>query len=96
MAVGTLCYRKEVLSLYRRIFRIARQWHAITTGDAAEESRYIREEARKLFRRYKHVSLILELCLREGPWESTFAQLILLICSFSLKKSLGDFHFVAF
>lgn len=64
MAVGTLCYRKEVLSLYRRIFRIARQWHAITTGDAAEESRYIREEARKLFRRYKHITKPVEIELR--------------------------------
>ena len=56
MMIEPLFYRKEVLSLYRRIFRIARHWHELTTGDADTESQYIRNEARRLFRRYKNVS----------------------------------------
>ena len=54
--IEPLFYRKEVLSLYRRIFRIARHWHELTMGDADTESQYIRNEARRLFRRYKNVS----------------------------------------
>ena len=58
MMIEPLFYRKEVLSLYRRIFRIARHWHELTTGDADTESQYIRNEARRLFRRYKNVSAL--------------------------------------
>ena len=49
-------YRREVLSLYRRIFRIARQWQATAPADTETEKQYIREEARKLFHRNKDVS----------------------------------------
>ena len=57
--IEPLFYRKEVLTLYRRIFRIARHWHELTTGDADTERQYIRNEARRLFRRYKNVSCFL-------------------------------------
>ena len=49
-------FRREVLSLYRRIFRIARQWQATIPEETEAERQYIREEARKLFHRNKDVS----------------------------------------
>jgi len=49
-------YRREVLSLYRRIFRIARQWQATAPADTETEKQYIREEARKLFHRNKDIT----------------------------------------
>lgn len=49
--------RSEVLSLYRRIFRVARQWQATAAADTETERRYIRDEARKLFRKNKEVSM---------------------------------------
>ena len=52
-------FRREVLSLYRRIFRLARQWQATTAADTEVERQYIRDEARKLFRGNKDVSIIL-------------------------------------
>ncbi|KAM7448373.1 LYR motif containing protein 1 [Porites harrisoni] len=61
MIIEPLFYRKEVLSLYRRIFRIARHWHELTTGDADTESQYIRNEARRLFRRYKNITQPVEI-----------------------------------
>ena len=51
-------FRREVLSLYRRIFRLARQWQATTAGDTEVERQYIRDEARKLFRGKRDVSII--------------------------------------
>ena len=51
-------FRREVLSLYRRIFRLARQWQATTAADTEVERQYIRDEARKLFRGKKDVSII--------------------------------------
>ncbi|CAH3044606.1 unnamed protein product [Porites lobata] len=62
--IEPLFYRKEVLSLYRRIFRMARHWHELTTGDADTESQYIRNEARRLFRRYKNITQPVEIELR--------------------------------
>lgn len=50
-------FRNEVLSLYRRIFRLARQWQATIAADTEEERQYIRDEARKLFHKNKKVSL---------------------------------------
>ena len=56
-------FRSEVLSLYRRIFRLARQWQATTTADTEAERQYIRDEARKLFHKNKKVSLYFSLYL---------------------------------
>ena len=56
-------FRSEVLSLYRRIFRLARQWQAATTADTEAERQYIRDEARKLFHKNKKVSLYFSLYL---------------------------------
>ena len=44
------------MSLYRRIFRLARQWQATTAADTEAERQYIRDEARKLFHKNKKVS----------------------------------------
>ena len=52
-------FRGEVLSLYRRVFRLARQWQATTTADTEAERQYIRDEARKLFHKNKKVSFTL-------------------------------------
>ena len=49
-------FRSEVLSLYRRIFRVAQQWQATTITETEAERQYIRDEARKLFRKNKDVS----------------------------------------
>ena len=49
-------FRSDVLSLYRRIFRLARQWQATTAADTEAERQYIRDEARKLFHKNKKVS----------------------------------------
>ena len=56
-------FRSEVLSLYRRIFRLARHWQATTAADTEAERQYIRDEARKLFHKNKKVSLKCILCL---------------------------------
>ena len=47
----------EVLSLYRRIFRTARQWKAISANDqdSSLEQSYIKKEARYLFHKNKNV-----------------------------------------
>lgn len=50
-------FRSEVLSLYRRIFRVARQWQATTAADTEAERQYIKDEARKLFHKNKEVSI---------------------------------------
>lgn len=49
--------RRAVLSLYTRLFRIARTWQAQTgaAGDAETERKYIVEEARTLFRQNQQV-----------------------------------------
>ena len=62
-------FRREVLSLYRRIFRLARQWQATTAGDTEVERQYICDEARKLFRGNKDVSIILIWKIFRSPSE---------------------------
>ncbi|XP_041363496.1 LYR motif-containing protein 1-like [Gigantopelta aegis] len=50
--------KQHVLSLYRRIFRLAKSWQAMS-GDVAEtniERKYIISEARSLFRKNKEVT----------------------------------------
>jgi len=67
-------YRREVLSVYRRIFEVARTWQAASeTGvsgvqDTEEERNYIRQEARKLFRKNKDVTDPAEIktCIEEA------------------------------
>ena len=50
--------RSEVLRLYRRILHVARHWEASPRSDinSAIEQQYIKDEARRLFRRNKEVS----------------------------------------
>ncbi|XP_015752931.1 PREDICTED: LYR motif-containing protein 1-like [Acropora digitifera] len=55
-------FRQDVLSLYRRIFRISRQWEAVMPTNTEKERQYIQEEARKLFHRNKTVSFPSPLC----------------------------------
>ncbi|XP_004604160.2 LYR motif-containing protein 1 [Sorex araneus] len=47
----TTATRREVLGLYRRIFRLARQWQAASgqMEDTIKEQQYILNEARTLF-----------------------------------------------
>ena len=50
--------RERVLDLYRRLMRVAKDWTS-ATNDArqnAEESAYIRQEARSLFRKNAHLT----------------------------------------
>lgn len=49
-------FRQDVLSLYRRIFRISRQWEAVMPTNTEKERQYIQEEARKLFHRNKTIT----------------------------------------
>ncbi|XP_068162008.1 LYR motif containing protein 1 isoform X2 [Antennarius striatus] len=52
--------RRVVLSLYRRVFRIARTWQAQSrlTSDTETERKYIIQEARTLFRQNQQVCII--------------------------------------
>lgn len=49
--------RRAVLSLYTRLFRVARTWQAQTgvAGDTETERKYIVQEARTLFRQNQQV-----------------------------------------
>ena len=47
---------REVLSLYRQIFRVAKHWRVTTAADTEVEKLYIQDKARKLFRKNKNVS----------------------------------------
>ncbi|XP_068672188.1 LYR motif containing protein 1-like [Montipora foliosa] len=49
-------FRRDVLSLYRRILRISQKWEAVMPADTENERHYIREEARKLFQRNKAIT----------------------------------------
>ncbi|OCT61615.1 LYR motif-containing protein 1 [Xenopus laevis] len=55
MTAGT---RREVLNLYRQIFRIARKWQAASglMEETIKEREYIVDEARKLFHRNKQIT----------------------------------------
>ncbi|KAL9956913.1 hypothetical protein ACROYT_G038472 [Oculina patagonica] len=61
-------FRSEVLSLYRRIFRVARQWQATTAADTEAERQYIKDEAGKLFRKNKEIinPEEIKLCIHEA------------------------------
>ncbi|KAJ8245820.1 hypothetical protein GJAV_G00260650 [Gymnothorax javanicus] len=50
--------RQEVLSLYRRVLRVARSWQALSglPKDSETERLYIAQEARTLFRQNKTVT----------------------------------------
>ncbi|MEE6497716.1 hypothetical protein FKM82_002818 [Ascaphus truei] len=54
----TSATRQEVLSLYRKIFRIARKWQSASgrAEEATLEKQYIVEEARTLFQKNKNVT----------------------------------------
>jgi len=43
--------RSQVLRLYSRIFRLARDWQATDPNETRVEQDYIKEEARELFRK---------------------------------------------
>lgn len=49
--------RREVISLYRQVFRVARNWQALNPNNTATEREYIKNEARSLFRQNKQVNL---------------------------------------
>lgn len=49
-------FKRDVLSLYRHIFRIARQWQAAVPAETEKERQYMRDEARKLFHRNKEIT----------------------------------------
>ncbi|XP_072312180.1 LYR motif containing protein 1 [Eucyclogobius newberryi] len=61
--------RKSVLSLYKRIFRIARDWQAQSgiASDTDTEKKYILQEARLLFRQNQQLldPLLIKRCLEE-------------------------------
>ncbi|XP_059835305.1 LYR motif containing protein 1 isoform X2 [Hemitrygon akajei] len=54
----TAATRSEVLSLYRRIFRIARTWQALSglSDDTLKEKQYIITEAKTLFRKNRNLT----------------------------------------
>lgn len=56
-ALMTASTRRTVLSLYMRVFRIARTWQTQSgvTGDTETEKKYILQEARTLFRQNQQV-----------------------------------------
>ncbi|ROT69686.1 putative LYR motif-containing protein 1 [Penaeus vannamei] len=47
--------RSQVLSLYRRVLRLARTWEAQDVRDTELERKYITDEAQKLFRRNQDI-----------------------------------------
>jgi hypothetical protein len=49
--------RREVIGLYRQVFRVARNWQALNPNNTAAEKEYIQNEARSLFRQNKQVNL---------------------------------------
>lgn len=48
--------RKEVLGLYRKIFRLSRNWQSADSSQTAAEKQYIKDEARVLFRKNQNVN----------------------------------------
>ncbi|XP_068952185.1 LYR motif-containing protein 1 isoform X3 [Petaurus breviceps papuanus] len=65
----TTATRQEVLSLYRRIFRITRRWRAASgqMEDTLREKQYIINEARTLFQKNKNLtdSELIKQCIDE-------------------------------
>ncbi|XP_027730836.1 LYR motif-containing protein 1 isoform X4 [Vombatus ursinus] len=65
----TAATRQEVLNLYRRIFRLARRWHAASgqMEDTIREKQYIINEARMLFQKNKNLtdSELIKQCIDE-------------------------------
>ncbi|KAI3365628.1 hypothetical protein L3Q82_010696 [Scortum barcoo] len=52
----TASTRRTVLSLYMRVFRIARTWQSVVPSDAEAERKYILQEARTLFRQNQQLT----------------------------------------
>ncbi|XP_051857373.1 LYR motif-containing protein 1 isoform X1 [Antechinus flavipes] len=69
LSMMTTATRQEVLSLYRRIFRLARKWHAASgqVEDTIREKQYIINEARMLFQKNKNLtdSELIKQCIDE-------------------------------
>lgn len=56
---GRMSQRARVLSLYRSIVRLGRNWTSAEGPEhTADERRYILQEARELFRKNKQVSVL--------------------------------------
>uniref|UniRef100_A0A3P9KJY9 LYR motif containing 1 n=2 Tax=Oryzias latipes TaxID=8090 RepID=A0A3P9KJY9_ORYLA len=57
-ALMTACTRSKVLSLYTRVFRVARTWQAQSgvKADTETERKYIKQEARTLFRQNQQLT----------------------------------------
>ncbi len=52
--------RFRVLQLYKRIIKLSQSWEAANhPSNTREEQLYIRNEARELFRKNKHVSYLI-------------------------------------
>ncbi|CAH8574660.1 unnamed protein product [Heterobilharzia americana] len=62
-AISSLKTRPHVLSLYRRVFRIARTWKAQSgfKEDSIREAAHMKEEARTLFRQNAHLTDVKEI-----------------------------------
>ena len=65
-SVGRL--KKDVLRAYRQIFAVARSWEASEPDQTRDERKYIREEARRLFRMNKDLmdEDVIRVCLNEA------------------------------
>jgi len=74
MAVAPL--RTQVLGLYARIFRIARNWQAQDMNETKVERNYIEDEARELFRKNKDLANLdeIKLCIVEAEARLTMAE----------------------
>lgn len=53
-----MALRREVLRKYREVLALSRSWRAVEQSETAAERSYIKEEARRLFRKNKHVGEI--------------------------------------
>lgn len=54
-----MALRREVLKKYREALSLSRSWRAADGAETASERAYIREEARKLFRKNKDVGSLI-------------------------------------
>ena len=61
---SSLPMRSQVLRLYSRIFRVARNWRASDVNETKVERNYIEDEARELFKKNKHIKSEEEIKLR--------------------------------